>query len=94
MPTATFNGEVIASSKDFETVEGNIYFPPSALKREFFKKSDHTTTCPWKGEASYFDVIVNGKISENGAWYYPDPKKEAKNIHGYIAFWNGVEVQK
>ena len=90
---ATWNGKVIAESDKTEVVEGNHYFPPESVHREFLKKSDHHTTCPWKGEASYYDVVINGKTNENSAWYYPDPKPEAKNIKEYVAFWNGIEVK-
>ena len=94
MPSAKWNGQVIAESAQFETVEGNVYFPRATLKPEFFKESAHTTVCPWKGTASYFDVIVDGKTNANAAWYYPTPKDAAKNITGYVAFWKGVEVVK
>lgn len=94
MPSAKWNGQVIAETGPFETVEGNIYFPPDSLKIAFFKPSSHTTVCPWKGTASYFDVIVDGKVNENAAWYYPDPKDAARNIKGFVAFWKGVEVSQ
>lgn len=94
MPSAKWNGRVIAESDPFETVDGNIYFPRSALKDEFFKPSSHTTVCSWKGTASYFDIVVDGKVNENAAWYYPDPKDAANNIKGYVAFWKGVEVSR
>ncbi len=94
MPTAKWNGQIIAESDQFETVEGNVYFPPSALKPEFFQENSYTTICPWKGTASYFDVVVDDKINQNAAWYYPSPKEAASNIKGYVAFWKGVEVLK
>ncbi|MEZ4459525.1 MAG: DUF427 domain-containing protein [bacterium] len=94
MAVATWNGVVIAESDAFETVEGNVYFPPSALKSEHFKPSNHHTTCGWKGVASYYHVEVDGKTNENAAWFYPDPKSAADNIRGYVAFWKGVNVQK
>lgn len=94
MATAKWNGQVIAQSDMFETVEGNIYFPLSSLKSQFFRDSSHSTICPWKGTASYFDVIVDGKVNENAAWYYADPKEAATNIKGHVAFWKGVEVSK
>ena len=94
MPIAKWNGQVIAESENFELVEGNVYFPHDALKPEFFRESSYTTTCPWKGVASYLDVYVDGKTNENAAWYYPDPKEAAVNIKGYVAFWKGVEVVK
>lgn len=94
MANAKWNGQVIAESDHFELVEGNVYFPRSALKPEYFKASAHTSICPWKGVASYFDVVVDGKTNENAAWYYASPKDAAKNITGHIAFWKGVEVSK
>lgn len=90
---AVWNGQVVAESSNTVVVEGNHYFPPDAIKRDYFKSSDWHTVCPWKGTASYYDVVVDGKISEGGAWYYPDPKPAADNIRGYVAFWKGVKVQ-
>ena len=92
MAIAKWNGQVIAESKTFELVEGNVYFPPSALKHDFFKASNHTTVCGWKGTAEYLDVIVDGKMNANAAWYYAAPKEAVNNIAGYVAFWKGVEV--
>lgn len=92
MPSAKWNGKTIAESDEFELVEGNVYFPRSALKLEFFHESTNTSTCPWKGEASYFDIHVDGKINPNAAWYYPAPKEAAANIKDHVAFWKGVEV--
>jgi uncharacterized protein (DUF427 family) len=94
MPRALWNGKVIAESDKFETVEGNIYFPPDTIKREFFKPSDTHTFCPWKGTASYYTVDVDGKQNKDAAWYYPETKPAANNIKGYIAFWHGVTVEK
>lgn len=94
MPKAIWHGEIIAESEKFETVEGNVYFPPSALRREHFKESDTHTECSWKGTASYFDVVVGGNINKDAAWYYADPKSAANNIRGHIAFWKGVTVEK
>lgn len=94
MPSAKWNDQIIAETEQFETVEGNIYFPPDSLKNEFFKPSSHTTVCPWKGIASYFDLLVDGKMNGNAAWYYADPKDAARNIKGYVAFWKGVEVSQ
>jgi uncharacterized protein (DUF427 family) len=93
MPKATWNGQVIAESDRCETVEGNYYFPPSAVKREFLQESATHTTCGWKGVASYYDVVVNGQKNPDAAWYYPEPKDAAKNIAGYVAFWKGVTVE-
>ena len=89
---ATWNGKVIAESGDTVVVEGNHYFPADAVRKEFFTPSDSHTTCPWKGEASYYTVNVDGKENADAAWYYPHPKDAAKNIEGRVAFWKGVEV--
>jgi uncharacterized protein (DUF427 family) len=94
MAKAVWNGVVLAESDTFEIVEGNIYFPPEAIKSEYFRNSTHHTTCGWKGEASYYTVEVNGQTNQNAAWYYPMPKNAAKNITGYIAFWHGVKVER
>ena len=94
MPRAIWNGKVIAESDRFETVEGNVYFPPDTIRREFFKPSDTHTICPWKGTASYYTVAVDGKENKDAAWYYPETKEAANNIKGYIAFWHGVTVEK
>ena len=92
MARASWNGEVIAESDTFEVVEGNVYFPASALKRELLEPSDHHTVCGWKGTASYFDVTVDGQVNAGAAWYYSDPKPAAADIRGYVAFWRGVRV--
>ena len=92
MAKAVWNGRTIAESKDFETVEGNVYFPPEALKREYLKPSDHTSVCGWKGTARYYTLVVHGEENPNAAWYYPEPKPEAANIKDHVAFWNGVTV--
>ncbi len=89
---ASWNGTVIAESDATIEIEGNHYFPPDSLKREFFQKNDLHTTCPWKGQASYYDVVVDGETNEASAWYYPAPSDAAKEIKGYVAFWRGVEV--
>lgn len=93
MAKATWNGTVIAESADTVVVEGNHYFPPEAIKREHFQPSDHHTTCGWKGEASYYHVVVNGQTNQNAAWYYPTPKDAAREITGRVAFWKGVKVE-
>jgi len=92
MPKALWNGEVIAESDETKVVEGNHYFPPDSVKKEFLVESTTHTTCPWKGLANYYTLEVNGKKNEDAAWYYPEPKKAAAEIKGYIAFWKGVEV--
>ncbi len=90
---AILNGQVLAESDQTEVVEGNHYFPPQSVKKEFFKESDTHTTCPWKGEASYYSVQVNGDTVKDAAWYYPQPKDAAKNIKDHVAFYtNKVEV--
>lgn len=92
MPKAIWNGAVLAQSDQTEVVEGNHYFPPESINREYFRESDHHTVCPWKGTASYYDVVVEGDTNTQAAWYYPAPKPEAANIKDHIAFWKGVEV--
>jgi uncharacterized protein (DUF427 family) len=92
MPQAIWNGAVLAQSDTFETVEGNVYFPREAINCEYFRESTTHTTCPWKGVASYFDVVVDGKVNADAAWYYLDPKPAAKSIAGHVAFWRGVTV--
>jgi uncharacterized protein (DUF427 family) len=94
MAKATWNGAVLAESDRFELVEGNVYFPPEALRRDLVRESDTHTVCGWKGTASYYDVVVNGEVNEDACWYYPDPKPAAANIKGYFAFWRGVKVEK
>lgn len=94
MPRAIWNGKVLAESEEFERVEGNIYFPPGSVKEEFFQKSDHTTYCPWKGTASYYNVVVDGEQNANAAWFYPDASAKAKHFENYVAFWNGVTVEE
>ncbi len=94
MPRALWNGKVIAESDKFEIVEGNVYFPPDTIKREFFKPSDTHTVCPWKGTASYYTLEVDGKQNKDAAWYYPETKPAANNVKGYVAFWRGVTVEK
>jgi uncharacterized protein (DUF427 family) len=91
---ATWDGAVIAESDDTIVIEGNHYFPPDAVKRELLTASDTHTTCPWKGIASYYNVMVKDKVNKDAAWFYPEPKEAAKEIAGYVAFWKGVEVAK
>ncbi len=92
MAKAIWNGQVIAESEKTEIVEDNHYFPANSIKQEFFTGSDTRTICPWKGEASYYNIEVDGKINADAAWYYPSPKPEAANIKNYVAFWKDVEV--
>jgi uncharacterized protein (DUF427 family) len=92
MPKAIFNGQVIAEAEETVVVESNHYFPPASLVDAFFRPSDVSTHCPWKGDASYMDVVVGEKTAEYAAWTYKTPKDAANNIKGYVAFWRGVEV--
>ena len=89
---AVWNGAVLAESDRTIVVEGNHYFPPDDVNSEHFESSSRHTVCPWKGTASYYDVVVNGQTNKEAAWYYPTPKDAAKNIAGYVAFWKGVQV--
>ena len=93
MAKAIWEDATLAESNQTVEIEGNQYFPPDSVKQEFFQPSTHHTTCGWKGEASYYDVVVNGQRNPNAAWYYPEPKSGAKQIKGYVAFWRGVRVQ-
>lgn len=93
MPKAIWNGATLAESDRCIVVEGNQYFPPDAVNRQYFRESSSHTTCPWKGLASYYDVEVDGKVNKEAAWYYPQPKEAAKNIQDYVAFWHGVQVE-
>ena len=89
---AVWKNTVIAESDKTEVVEGNHYFPADSIKKQYFKESPTTSHCPWKGEASYFTVDVNGEENKDAAWYYPAPKEKAANIKGHVAFWKGVQV--
>jgi len=89
---AIWKDTVLAESDRTEVVEGNHYFPPDTIKREFFEPSGTHTICPWKGTASYYTVAVNGARNPDAAWFYPQTKDAAKNIEGFVAFWKGVEV--
>lgn len=96
---AIWNNQVIAEAnqEDLIFIESNWYFPPYSIKQEFYKPNNEHTTCFWKGEASYYDIIVDGQTNQSGAWYYPNPKKESidrvkKDFTNYVAFWRGVEV--
>ncbi|HBB31140.1 MAG TPA: hypothetical protein DDZ80_08835 [Cyanobacteria bacterium UBA8803] len=93
MPRAIWNSAVLAESDKCVVVEGNQYFPPDAINKEYFKDSSTHTTCPWKGVASYYTIEVDGQQNKDAAWYYPSTKEAAKNIEGYIAFWKGVKVE-
>jgi uncharacterized protein (DUF427 family) len=93
MPRAVWHGTVIAQSDRCEVVEGNPYFPPDAVKREYLRDSATHTVCGWKGTANYYDVVVDGEANHDAAWYYPEPKPAAHNIKGYVAFWKGVKIE-
>ena len=93
MPRAVWNGAVLAESDRCEVVEGNRYFPPDSVNRACLRESTTHTTCGWKGVASYYDVVVDGQVNADAAWYYPAPKDAAKNITNYVAFWRGVDVR-
>ena len=90
---AIWNETVLAESDETIVIEGNHYFPPEAVKKEYFKTSHTHTICPWKGKASYYTVEVDGKENKDAAWYYPDTKEMAKKFENYVAFWKGVEVK-
>lgn len=95
MPKAVWNNTVIAEAPegDVKNFDNNVYFPPEALKKEFFQPSKTNTTCSWKGTASYYSVKVNGQTNDDCAWYYATPSKEADVIKGHVAFWKGVTVE-
>jgi len=90
---AIWHDAVLADSDRTIVVEGNHYFPPDAVRREHFRESATHTTCSWKGEASYYDVVVGGDANKDAAWYYPEPKEAAAQIRNYVAFWRGVTVE-
>ena len=94
MARAIWNGVVLAEYDSTKVVEGNHYFPPDSINRDYFCENDRTTVCPWKGVASYYDVEVDGQINRSAAWYYRNPSSAAKEIKGHVAFWNGVKIEK
>ncbi len=91
---AIWNGKVLAESNDTVVIENNHYFPIESLNKEYFKDSDTTTVCPWKGTAEYYSLMVEGNENQDAAWYYAEPSKLAEAIKGRVAFWKGVEVTK
>jgi uncharacterized protein (DUF427 family) len=93
MPKATWKGTVLAESDDTVVVDGNHYFPAESLNRDFFRESETTSVCPWKGTASYYSLEVNGETNADCAWFYPNTKEAAKEIEGRVAFWKGVVVE-
>lgn len=92
MAKAIWNNVVLAESDSYEKIEGNIYFPPDSINKEYFKDSDTHSNCFWKGKASYYNLEANDQLNKDAAWYYPEPKPKAENIKHYVAFWKGVEV--
>ena len=90
---AVWEGNVIAESNSTVVVEGSHYFPPESVQKEYLQPSSMTTVCPWKGTASYYHVVVEGRENRDAAWYYPDPKEAAAEIKDHVAFWRGISVQ-
>jgi uncharacterized protein (DUF427 family) len=90
---AIWNGAVIAESDDIAVVEGNHYFPLASLNRDFVSFSNHKTTCAWKGQASYYSLMVNGEMNTDAAWYYANPKTGAEEVTDRVAFWKGVKIE-
>ena len=93
MARALWNGAVVAESAETIVIEGNHYFPADSIHKEYFKAGTDQTSCPWKGMASYYDLVVDGETNSGAAWYYPDPKSAATQIKDHVAFWKGVEVE-
>lgn len=93
MAKATWQGVVLAQSDTYEKVEGNIYFPPESINMNYFTPSSRTSVCPWKGTASYYDIVVDGKTNPAAAWTYKSPKPAASAITDHVAFWSGVKVE-
>ncbi len=89
MARAIWQGEVLAESEKFEEVEGNLYFPPESVNWDYLKLSDKQYTCPWKGKAAYYDIVVGDQVKKNAAWNYPEPKEAAQYFRGYVAFETG-----
>ena len=89
---AIWNGKIIAESNETKVIENNHYFPADSVNKEYLENSETRTACPWKGQASYYNVVADGQSNKNAAWYYPQPKPMTKDIKNYIAFWKGVKV--
>ncbi len=89
---AIWNNQVIAESDNTVVIEGNHYFPVESIKKEYYQESSTHSHCPWKGEASYYTLNVEGSKNADAAWYYPTPSDLAKGIKNHVAFWKGVEV--
>lgn len=96
MPRATWNGAVLAEAppEALQIVEGNVYFPPDAVRLEHLRPSDTHSVCSWKGTASYYDVVVGDEVNHDAAWYYPETKDAARHVQGWVAFWRGVTVER
>ena len=93
MAKAIWKNVVLAESNETEMVEGNHYFPADSINKAYFQKSDTQSVCPWKGTASYYNIVVDGEENTDAAWYYPEPKSAAAHIKDHIAFWRGVQVE-
>ena len=91
---AIWNGVILAENNETKIVENNHYFPPESINKNYFKTSDTHTVCPWKGEASYYSLEVDGQENTDAAWYYPKTKALANEIEGYVAFWKGVTIEE
>ena len=91
---AIWKDKIIAESNSTVSLEGNIYFPPDAVKKEFLRPSETKTKCPWKGLAHYYDVVVDSEVNKDAAWTYPEPSDAAKPIKNFVAFWRGVRIEK
>jgi len=89
---AIWNNIIIAESDETIVIENNHYFPPESVNKEYFEESQTHTVCPWKGNASYYNLVVDRQVNKDAAWYYPQPKPEAQKIQNYIAFWKGVKI--
>ena len=90
---AVWNGTVLAESDETVMVEGNHYFPPESINREYFQESSRQTVCPWKGQASYYHIAINGDTNQDAAWTYRSPRPAAEGIKDHVAFWRGVRVE-
>lgn len=91
---AVWNNATLAESEKTVVIEGNHYFPPGSVNRQYFQASSTHSTCPWKGKASYYNVVVDGEVNKDAAWYYPEPKPAAEEIKDHVAFWKGVTVEE
>lgn len=93
MAQAILKGEILAESNHCQELEGNCYFPPESLRRKYFRPSRTKSYCPWKGEAYYYNIVINGQTLQDAAWYYPSPKSDAQHIRRYVAFWGEMGVK-